>query len=65
VFPIGGVNPDTFNIDADLFKKITGCEYFKCLYVFKTFDKARTRAGSPKRPPRRASRKHSRRASRK
>ena len=39
VFEIGGSNPDIFNLDYDLHAKITKSEYFKCLYVFKTFDK--------------------------
>lgn len=39
LFAIGGVNPDLFNLDAVLHAKITQSEYFKCLYVFKTFDK--------------------------
>ena len=39
VFEIGGINPETFNIEHDLHAKIVKSEYFKCLYVFKTFDK--------------------------
>ena len=39
LFQIGGVNPTIFNLDAALHAKITQSEYFKCLYVFKTFDK--------------------------
>ena len=39
LFAIGGVNPTIFNLDAALHAKITQSEYFKCLYVFKTFDK--------------------------
>ena len=33
------MNPTIFNLDAALHAKITQSEYFKCLYVFKTFDK--------------------------
>lgn len=38
-FEIGGANPELYNMDLELHQKVTRSEYFKCLYVFKTFDK--------------------------
>lgn len=39
IFEISGFNPELYNMEQDLHQKITRSEYFKCLYVFKTFDK--------------------------
>lgn len=39
IFDIGGQNAKCFNIESELHHKITRSEYFKRLYVFKTFKK--------------------------
>ena len=38
IFDLHG-NPDTFNLHPMLHEKIDESEYYKCLFVFKTFDK--------------------------
>lgn len=39
LFEVQGPSPETYNFPALVYQKVVESEYFKCLYVFKTFDR--------------------------